>query len=87
MEFETVLILVDSPSPAPLDLDWVRSLLRSAFLSVQPCPPSSLYSHLCRLLALCWGDEDPQTTAFLHGESLAVTARHQMSSSLHSKQR
>ncbi|MGH0177277.1 UNVERIFIED_CONTAM: hypothetical protein FKN15_074856, partial [Acipenser sinensis] len=72
---------------APLDLDWVRSLLRSAFLSVQPCPPSSLYSHLCRLLALCWGDEDPQTTAFLHGESLAVTARHQMSSSLHSKQR
>ncbi|MGH0121406.1 UNVERIFIED_CONTAM: hypothetical protein FKN15_019841 [Acipenser sinensis] len=76
-----------STAMAPLDLDWVRSLLRSAFLSVQPCPPSSLYSHLCRLLALCWGDEDPQTTAFLHGESLAVTARHQMSSSLHSKQR
>ncbi|XP_041097553.1 separin [Polyodon spathula] len=76
-----------SAAMAPLDLDWVRSLLRAAFLSVQPCPPSSLYSHLCRLLALCWGDEDPQTTAFLHGESLAVAARHQMSSSLHSKQR
>ncbi|NXO76575.1 ESPL1 protein, partial [Sitta europaea] len=49
-----------------------------ALFWVAPCPPGSLYGHLCQLLALALGDRHPLATAALLAESLSVTTRHQL---------
>ncbi|XP_074835691.1 separin [Carettochelys insculpta] len=64
-------------------LDSVYDSLKAAFQAVSHCPPSALYGQLCRLLALCSGSRDPITTAYLVCESVSVTARHQLLSSIH----
>ncbi|XP_038607979.1 separin [Tachyglossus aculeatus] len=64
-------------------LDSVAASLAVAFRCVSRCPPSGLYGHLCRLLALCLGHRDPAVTAFLVAESVAVTLRHQLLVHLH----
>uniref|UniRef100_A0AAY4C5R0 separase n=1 Tax=Denticeps clupeoides TaxID=299321 RepID=A0AAY4C5R0_9TELE len=61
-----------------LSLDSALSLLRSSWLLLQHFPPPSLYSRLCSLMAQLLGHQDPDTTAFLHTESLGVTSRHHM---------
>ncbi|XP_029948057.1 separin [Salarias fasciatus] len=57
-------------------LDDVRSLLRSAWLTLQHFPSPALYPTICGLLALTTGQQDPMTTAMLHSQSLGVTGRH-----------
>ncbi|XP_041501970.1 separin isoform X2 [Microtus oregoni] len=72
--------------PVPIDLSTLDSITDSlsiAFRGVSHCPPSSLYSHLCRLLALCLGHRDPYATAFLVAESVSITCRHQLLTHLH----
>uniref|UniRef100_A0A3Q1GQH6 separase n=1 Tax=Acanthochromis polyacanthus TaxID=80966 RepID=A0A3Q1GQH6_9TELE len=54
----------------------VQSLLRSAWLSLQHFPSPTIYPNLCTLLALTMGQQDPNTTAMLHTQSLGVTVRH-----------
>ncbi|XP_021238121.1 separin isoform X2 [Numida meleagris] len=66
-------------------LDRVCGLLRSAFSCISHCPPGTLYSQLCQLLALATGDQDPITTACLLAESISVTTRHQLLSIIHRK--
>ncbi|NXX37529.1 ESPL1 protein, partial [Nicator chloris] len=51
------------------------------------CPPGSLYSQLCQLLAVATGDRDALATAALLAESLGVTARHQLLALLHARTR
>ncbi|XP_057647844.1 separin [Chionomys nivalis] len=72
--------------PIPIDLSTLDSITDSlsiAFRGVSHCPPSGLYSHLCRLLALCLGHRDPYATAFLVAESVSITCRHQLLTHLH----
>ncbi|XP_043823033.1 separin [Dromiciops gliroides] len=64
-------------------LDSVYDSLSIAFRCVSHCPPSGLYAQLCRLLALCLGHRDPHATAFLVTESVSVTSRHQLLTTLH----
>ncbi|XP_075771872.1 separin isoform X2 [Pelodiscus sinensis] len=64
-------------------LDSVANILRAAFQAISHCPPSALYCQLCRLLALCIGSRDPVATAYLVSESVSITARHQLMSSIH----
>ncbi|XP_054984078.1 separin [Sorex araneus] len=64
-------------------LDSVYDSLSVAFRGVSHCPPSSLYAHLCRLLALCLGHRDPYATACLVTESVSITCRHQLLTHLH----
>ncbi|XP_005397224.1 PREDICTED: separin isoform X2 [Chinchilla lanigera] len=64
-------------------LDSVCDSLSIAFCGVSHCPPSGLYAHLCRLLALCLGHRDPYVTAFLVAESVSITCRHQLLTHLH----
>ncbi|XP_028928763.1 LOW QUALITY PROTEIN: separin [Ornithorhynchus anatinus] len=74
------------PIPAPVGLSTLDSVATSlvvAFRCVSRCPPSGLYGHLCRLLALCLGRRDPLATAFLVAESVSVTPRHQLPGHLH----
>uniref|UniRef100_A0AAQ5X602 separase n=1 Tax=Amphiprion ocellaris TaxID=80972 RepID=A0AAQ5X602_AMPOC len=59
-----------------LSLEDVQSLLRSAWLSLQHFPSPTIYPNLCTLLALTMGQQDPNTTAMLHAQSLGVTVRH-----------
>ncbi|XP_051804162.1 separin [Acanthochromis polyacanthus] len=59
-----------------LSLEDVQSLLRSAWLSLQHFPSPTIYPNLCTLLALTMGQQDPNTTAMLHTQSLGVTVRH-----------
>ncbi|KAM9408555.1 separin [Pholidichthys leucotaenia] len=63
-------------TPDNLTLDDVRSLLRSAWLTLQHLPSPTLYPTICALLALTMGQQDPTTTAMLHSQSLAITSRH-----------
>lgn len=64
--------------PDDLSIEAVQSLLRTAWLALQHFPPPTLYPHLCALLALSLGQQDPVTTAMLHAQSVGVTSRHQM---------
>ncbi|XP_075707951.1 separin [Rhinoderma darwinii] len=69
------------------DLDSVSNLLREALESVAHFPPCTLYSKLCRLLALCSGGQDPYMTGLLVSESISITLRHQLLSDIHRKLR
>ncbi|XP_055474199.1 separin isoform X2 [Psammomys obesus] len=72
--------------PVPIDLSTLESIsdsLSVAFRAVSHCPPSGLYAHLCRFLALCLGQRDPCATAFLVAESVSITCRHQLLTHLH----
>ncbi|KAF6118547.1 extra spindle pole bodies like 1, separase [Phyllostomus discolor] len=64
-------------------LDSICDSLSIAFRGVSHCPPSGLYAHLCRFLALCLGQQDPYATAFLVTESVSITCRHQLLTHLH----
>ncbi|XP_047405825.1 separin isoform X1 [Sciurus carolinensis] len=64
-------------------LDSICDSLSVAFRGVSHCPPSGLYAHLCRFLALCLGHRDPYATAFLVAESVSITCRHQLLTHLH----
>ncbi|NXC43724.1 ESPL1 protein, partial [Penelope pileata] len=66
-------------------LDTACGFLKSAFGCISHCPPGTLYSQLCQLLALATGDQDPVTTACLLAESVSVTTRHQLLSVVHRK--
>ncbi|POI24140.1 hypothetical protein CIB84_012112, partial [Bambusicola thoracicus] len=66
-------------------LDTACGFLKSAFSCISHCPPATLYSQLCQLLALATGDQDPITTAYLLAESVSVTTRHQLLSIIHKK--
>ncbi|XP_011374123.1 separin isoform X2 [Pteropus vampyrus] len=65
------------------NLDSIRDSLSVAFRGISHCPPSGLYAHLCRLLALCLGHQDPYATAYLVTESVSITCRHQLLTHLH----
>ncbi|KAM6215885.1 separin [Rhynchocyon petersi] len=76
------------PSSAPVaiglsTLDSICDSLSLAFRGVSHCPPSGLYAYVCRFLALCLGNQDPYTTAFLVTESISITCRHQLLTHLH----
>uniref|UniRef100_A0A2K5QEB6 separase n=1 Tax=Cebus imitator TaxID=2715852 RepID=A0A2K5QEB6_CEBIM len=64
-------------------LDSICDSLSVAFRGISHCPPSGLYAHLCRFLALCLGHWDPYATAFLVTESVSITCRHQLLTHLH----
>ncbi|KAM8981065.1 separin isoform X1 [Sarcophilus harrisii] len=64
-------------------LDSVYESLSTAFRCISHCPPSGLHAQLCRLLALCVGSRDPYATAFFVTESVSITSRHQLLTSLH----
>ncbi|XP_031458631.1 separin isoform X2 [Phasianus colchicus] len=66
-------------------LNTACGFLKSAFSCISHCPPGTLYSQLCQLLALATGDQDPITTAYLLAESVSVTTRHQLLSIVHRK--
>nr|XP_031538710.1 separin [Vicugna pacos] len=64
-------------------LDSICDSLSVALRGVSHCPPSGLYAHLCRVLALCLGHRDPCATACLVTESVSITCRHQLLIHLH----
>ncbi|XP_061203195.1 separin isoform X2 [Neopsephotus bourkii] len=66
-------------------LDTVLKLLKDAFNCISHCPPSTLHSQLCQLLALATGSQDPLSTAYLLSESLSITTRHQLLDVIHRK--
>ncbi|XP_062485100.1 separin isoform X1 [Pezoporus occidentalis] len=66
-------------------LDTVLKLLKDAFNCISHCPPSTLHSQLCQLLALATGSRDPLSTAYLLSESLSITTRHQLLDVIHRK--
>uniref|UniRef100_A0A8B9CUE0 separase n=1 Tax=Anser brachyrhynchus TaxID=132585 RepID=A0A8B9CUE0_9AVES len=66
-------------------LDTACGFLKAAFNCISHCPPGTLYSQLCQLLALATGDQDPVSTAYLLSESVSVTMRHQLLSIVHRK--
>nr|XP_033793934.1 separin [Geotrypetes seraphini]XP_033793935.1 separin [Geotrypetes seraphini]XP_033793936.1 separin [Geotrypetes seraphini] len=68
-------------------LDSIYNHLEEAFLCIRHYPPSTIYVQLCKLMALCTGNCDPYTTAFLVSESLSVTVRHQMINNVNRKLR
>ncbi|XP_053868201.1 separin isoform X1 [Malaclemys terrapin pileata] len=69
--------------PGVASLDSVSNSLKAAFQAISHCPTGTLYSQLCRLLALCIGSRDPITTAYLVSESVSITVRHQLMSNVH----
>nr|XP_010962662.1 separin isoform X1 [Camelus bactrianus]XP_045379496.1 separin isoform X1 [Camelus bactrianus] len=64
-------------------LDSICDSLSVALRGVSHCPPSGLYAHLCRVLALCLGHRDPYATACLVTESVSITCHHQLLIHLH----
>ncbi|XP_054859571.1 separin [Eublepharis macularius] len=68
-----------------LSVDSVYESLQAAFCAISHNPPGALYSHLCQLMALCLGNRDPIATAYLLSESVAVTLRHQIMSTIHKR--
>ncbi|XP_006095790.1 separin [Myotis lucifugus] len=64
-------------------VDSICDSLSVAFRGISHCPPSGLYAHLCRFLALCLGHQDPYATAYLVTESVSITCRHQLLTHLH----
>ncbi|XP_035169202.1 separin, partial [Oxyura jamaicensis] len=77
----TALLSVEDVS----SLDTACRFLKAAFNSISHCPPGTLYSQLCQLLALATGDQDPVSTAYLLSESVSITMRHQLLSIVHRK--
>lgn len=73
------------PLPDVSLLDTACGFLKAAFNCISHCPPGTLYSQLCQLLALATGDQDPVSTAYLLSESVSVTMRHQLLSIVHRK--
>lgn len=71
--------------PDVSSLDTVLKLLKDAFNCISHCPPSTLHSQLCQLLALATGSRDPLSTAYLLSESLSITTRHQLLDVIHRK--
>ncbi|NWH62503.1 ESPL1 protein, partial [Geococcyx californianus] len=61
-----------------LSLDTVVELLKEAFNCISHCPSGTLYSQLCKLLALAMGNQEPLSTAYLLSESVSITIRHEM---------
>ncbi|NXF84659.1 ESPL1 protein, partial [Eubucco bourcierii] len=79
---------ISNPLPTPGEvssLDTVVKLLKDAFNCISHCPPGTLYSQLCQLLAQALGDQDPLLTAYLLSESVSITTRHQLLQILHRK--
>ncbi|NWV01560.1 ESPL1 protein, partial [Upupa epops] len=74
------LSLLANPLP-----DAIIQLLKESFNCISHCPPATLYSHLCQLLALATGDRDPVLTAYLLSDSVSITTRHQLLSIIHRK--
>ncbi|NWZ30408.1 ESPL1 protein, partial [Asarcornis scutulata] len=66
-------------------LDTVCGCLKAAFNCISHCPPATLYSQICQLLALATGDQDPVSTAYLLSESVSITTRHHLLSIIHKK--
>nr|XP_056714274.1 separin [Euleptes europaea] len=66
-------------------VDSVYEILQAAFCSISHNPPGALYSRLCQIMALCVGSRDPVVTAYLVSESVAVTLRHQIMSTIHKR--
>ncbi|XP_040437081.1 separin isoform X1 [Falco naumanni] len=64
-------------------LDTALQLLKEAFDCIGHCPPGTLYSRICQLLALATGNRDPLATAYLLSESVSITTRHQLLSVVH----
>ncbi|XP_034955423.1 separin [Zootoca vivipara] len=75
---------LDAPDNS-LSMDSVYDSLQAAFYAIGHYPPGSLYSHLCRLMALCTGSRDPIVTAYLVSESVSVTFRHQILTVIYKK--
>ena len=71
--------------PDVSSLDTVLEFLKEAFSCISHCPPGTLYSQICQLLALATGSQDPLSTAYLLSESVSITTRHQLLSILHRK--
>ncbi|XP_033927448.1 separin isoform X2 [Melopsittacus undulatus] len=65
--------------------DTILKLLKDAFNCISHCPPSTLHSQLCQLLALATGSRDPLSTAYLLSESFSITTRHQLLDVIHRK--
>ncbi|KAF5897593.1 separin, partial [Clarias magur] len=74
-------------TPDELSVDGIRSLLTTSWLLLHHFPNSSLYPHMCSLLAQSLGTSDPVTTAMLHAESLGVSSRHHMTRYLANRMR
>ncbi|XP_053153378.1 separin isoform X2 [Hemicordylus capensis] len=68
-----------------LSMDSVYNLLQAAFYLISHYPSGALYRHICHLMALCIGNRDPLATAYLVSESVSVTLRHQMMSTMHKR--
>ncbi|KAJ6654715.1 hypothetical protein lerEdw1_006578 [Lerista edwardsae] len=68
-----------------LSMDSVYDLLQAAFHSIGHYPPAALYSPLCQIMALCVGNRAPFDTAYLVSESVSVTLRHRMMSTIHKR--
>ncbi|XP_062979177.1 separin [Elgaria multicarinata webbii] len=83
----TLASSLDAPATIAdvLSMDSVYDCLQAAFHSIAHCPPGALYSHLCQLMAMCIGSQDPITTAYLVSESVSVTLRHQIMTVIHKK--
>lgn len=78
------------PLPDTSLLETACASLKAAFNCISHCPPGTLYSRLCQLLALAIGDQDPISnacTAYLLSESVSITMRHQLLSIIHKKLR
>ncbi|XP_032994487.1 separin [Lacerta agilis] len=75
---------LDAPADS-LSMDSVYDSLQAAFYAIGHYPPGALYSHLCRLMALCTGSRDPIATAYLVSESVSVTFRHQILTVIYKK--
>ncbi|EHB09078.1 Separin [Heterocephalus glaber] len=78
LQLPTVPVAIGSST-----VDSTYDSLSIAFRGVSHCPPSGLYAHLCRLLALRLGHQDPYATAFLVAESVSITCRHQLLTHVH----
>ncbi|KAL7989870.1 hypothetical protein Chor_012536, partial [Crotalus horridus] len=75
---------LDAPADI-LSMDSVYDSLQAAFHSIAHYPLGALYNHLCQLMALCIGNQDPIATAYLVSESVSITLRHQKMTMIHKK--
>ncbi|XP_034275057.1 separin isoform X2 [Pantherophis guttatus] len=75
---------LDAPADI-LSMDSIYDSLQAAFHSIAHYPLGALYNHLCQLMALCIGNQDPIATAYLVSESVSITLRHQKVTMIHKK--
>ncbi|NXN07932.1 ESPL1 protein, partial [Indicator maculatus] len=71
--------------PGVSSLNTALELLKDAFNCIRHCPPATLYSQLCQLMAQALGNQDPLFTAYLLSESFSITTHHQLLHILHRK--